>query len=123
MRVLLDENLPHKTARASFSPRNRYGFLCGVGRIQERRSSEGCRGCWFDVLVTGDTTLQYEQNLTSRKLAIVSLSANSWRIIQRHTDKIAAAVDAAVPGSFMTVDCGSFKRLRGSAEPEGPSMG
>ena len=56
----------------------------------------------FDVLVTGDKTLQYEQNLTGRTLALVSLSANGWRTIRPHVAKIAAAVDQAKPGFVYT---------------------
>lgn len=66
----------------------------------------------FDVLVTGDKTLRYEQNLAVQEIAIVSLSANAWRIIERHLVTIAAAVDAATPGSFTTVECGLFTRPR-----------
>jgi len=74
----------------------------------------------FDVLVTGDKTLQYEQNLSGGKIALVSLSANGWRIIEPHVAKILAAVDDAVPGSFVRVECGAFSRRR--AKPEGLSF-
>ena len=75
----------------------------------------------FDVLVTGDLSIERQQNLKGRKLAIVSLSAHNWRIIKSHVAKIAAAVDGAGPGSFVRVECGRFSR-RG-AKPEGPSLG
>jgi hypothetical protein len=64
----------------------------------------------FDVLVTGDGTLHYEQNIQRRKMALVSLSAISWPVIERHVEKIVAAIDAAGPGSFTRVDCGAFVR-------------
>ncbi len=73
------------------------------------------------MLVTGDKTLQFEQNLKGRRIALVSLSVNSWRIIQPHVAKIAAAVDAAAPGSFTQVSCGTFIRRR--AKPKGPTLG
>jgi len=66
----------------------------------------------FDVLVTGDRTLQYEQNLARRKIALVSLSAIDWPVIEQHVGRIAAAVDSATPGSFTRVDCGTFVRPR-----------
>jgi hypothetical protein len=74
----------------------------------------------FDVLVTGDLSIERQQNLKGRKLAIVSLSAHNWRILKSHVAKIAAAVDAAGPGSFVRVECGTFSR-RG-AKPEGPEV-
>jgi hypothetical protein len=119
MRVLLDENLPHKL-RGHLS-RHETVTASYAGLVGHKNGAllKAAEDAGFDVLVTGDTTLRYEQNLTSRKLAIVCLSANSWRIIQRHTDKIAAAVDAAVPGSFTTVDCGVFARR---AKPPSPDL-
>jgi hypothetical protein len=40
-----------------------------------------CNG--FDVFVTTDTNLAYQQNLSNRKIAIVVLSTTSWPRIQR----------------------------------------
>jgi hypothetical protein len=68
------------------------------------------------VFVTGDQTFAYEQNLTGRRLAVVSLSSVEWRIIRNHVGKIVAATDNALPGSFQVVDCGSFTRKEPSQE-------
>lgn len=75
----------------------------------------------FDVLVTGDKTLQYEQNLAGLNIAIVLLSANAWLVIKPHVAKIAAAVDSAPRGSFTPVDCGVFVRRR--ARPNEGELG
>jgi hypothetical protein len=66
----------------------------------------------FDVLVTCDKTLHYEQNMPGRKIALVSLSAVSWPVIEPHVAKISKAIDAATPGSFTRVDVGNFARSR-----------
>jgi len=66
----------------------------------------------FDVLVTGDRTLHYEQNLSVRKIALVSLSAVSWPVIEPHVAKIADAVASSKPGSFTRVDLGKYERPR-----------
>ena len=71
----------------------------------------------FDVLLTGDKTLQYEQNMENRKIALVCLSANSWEIIRNNVAKIVAAIETAAPGSFIPVECGQFSR-RYPKEPE-----
>jgi len=63
-------------------------------------------------VVTGDRTLIYEQNLSGRKIALVSLSAVGWPVIEGHVAKIAEAIDAATPGSFIRVDCGKFVRKK-----------
>ena len=42
----------------------------------------------FQVLVTADTGMAYQQNLKSRKIALVILTGNSWRLVQRVIRKI-----------------------------------
>ena len=54
----------------------------------------------FDVLVTTDQNLRYQQNLAGRTLAILVLPTTSWPRIQAHADQIAAAVAALRPGEF-----------------------
>jgi hypothetical protein len=58
----------------------------------------------FAVLVTTDANLKYQQNLTSRKLAIVVLTTTSWPRIQRVVDAVVAAVDAAAAGAYIEVE-------------------
>jgi hypothetical protein len=70
----------------------------------------------FEVLVTGDQSLLYEQNLTGRRLAIVALSTNNWPIVKNYVPLILAAIDDAVPGSFQSVECGTFSRKKSGGE-------
>ncbi len=58
----------------------------------------------FDVLLTTDTSLPFQQNLAGRKLAVVVLSKNRWKLIRRALPQIAAAVAAAKPGSSALVE-------------------
>ena len=57
----------------------------------------------FDVFVTTDTNLSYQQNLSNRKIAIVVLSTTSWPRIQRSVAAIVSAIDAATPNSYQIV--------------------
>lgn len=58
----------------------------------------------FDVLLTADTGIAYLQNLRGRKIALVVLSHNRWRSVERVTRKIVAAVDRAAPGSYVLIE-------------------
>lgn len=58
----------------------------------------------FEALVTTDKNMVSQQNLTNRALAIVVLGNSQWRIVQRYVRKIAAAVDAATPGSCTEIE-------------------
>ncbi|MCU1317126.1 MAG: hypothetical protein JWN63_2448 [Candidatus Acidoferrum typicum] len=80
MRLLLDECLPRKF-RASFSAHDcetvpqaglagkRNGELLSLAEQQS-----------FDVLVTVDKGIEYEQNLAGRKIAIIILRSRSNRL-------------------------------------------
>ncbi len=57
-------------------------------------------GDGFEVFITGDLTLSYEQNLTGRRVAIVVLSSIDWHILKENPSPILAAIDNATPGSF-----------------------
>jgi hypothetical protein len=58
----------------------------------------------FEVLVTTDKNLSYQQNLAGRKLAIVVLGKGRWSLIKPHVAQIVAAVNAAAPGSIAEVE-------------------
>lgn len=55
----------------------------------------------FDVFVTTDQNLRYQQNLAGRKLAILVLPFASWPRLQSHVAKIVSAIDAMTPGQFL----------------------
>jgi hypothetical protein len=58
----------------------------------------------FDVLVTADNNMRYQQNLTGRRLALIVLSTPQWPLVRLHVERIAAAVSAAAPGSYAEVE-------------------
>jgi hypothetical protein len=58
----------------------------------------------FEVFVTTDKNLRYQQNLADRKIAIVALGKGRWSLIKPHVAKVVAAANAATPGSYTEVD-------------------
>ena len=43
-------------------------------------------------------------DLAGRRIALVVLSTPQWPLVRLHMDRIAAAVDAAMPGSYAEVE-------------------
>ncbi len=58
----------------------------------------------FDVILTTDRNLPYQQNLAGRKIAVVALGRGRWALIKPHVAKVVAAVHAATPGSYAEVE-------------------
>jgi hypothetical protein len=52
----------------------------------------------FDVLITCDQNLRYQQSFTGRKLAVIILSTNHWPSLRPVADRIASAVDFVQSG-------------------------
>lgn len=58
----------------------------------------------IEIFLTTDKHIRYQQNLRGRKIAIVVLGNPQWPVLRRHVDRVAAAVNAATPGSYTGVD-------------------
>ena len=59
----------------------------------------------FEVFVTCDQEIKCQQNLTTRKIAIVEIRKNNWPSLEPIVQDIVAAVDNATPRSYKTIDC------------------
>jgi hypothetical protein len=57
----------------------------------------------FDVFITADKNIRYQQNLTRRRIAILVLENAQWPILRPHVGRVVAAVNAAKPGSYAEV--------------------
>ncbi len=57
----------------------------------------------FDVFLTADKNIQYQQNLAGRKIAVLVLSTPQWPLLRLHIAKVAAALNTAKPGSYAEV--------------------
>ena len=58
----------------------------------------------FDVFVTSDQNLRYQQNLESRRIAIIELSTNNLRKIERAAEVLRRAVANVRIGEFRRVE-------------------
>src|ERR1017187_5003517 len=104
MLILFDNGTPRGLAR----------FLTGhsVEEAQARGWEELANGelidiaeqAGFEVMVTTDKNIQYQQNLKARKIALVVLEHSQWPMVKLVAENIVAAINAAQPGSFVEVD-------------------
>jgi hypothetical protein len=58
----------------------------------------------FDLLLTADNNMRYQQNLTGRKIGLVVLSTPQWPRVQQHIDKITAVLNAFKPGGYAEIE-------------------
>lgn len=110
MKVLLDEQLPHRL-RTYLGAHEVYTVdYMGWAGLKNGELLRAAEADGFEVFLTGDKNLAYQQNLGERRMAIITLSAIDFDILKPNLSLIVAAIDSAGPGSFLTVECGTFRR-------------
>ena len=57
----------------------------------------------YEILVTTDQSLRYQQNLAGRKIGIVVLLANAWPKVRLRTREIDQAIAAVRSGAVVEV--------------------
>ena len=58
----------------------------------------------FDVLLTTDKNMPYQQNLAGRKIAVVVLGLQQWPSLRPNVERVVEAIKAAKPGSYTQVE-------------------
>ena len=105
MRILFDKNVP--VGARSFLAGHEVHTAAEMGwpdQLENGKLLEVAEQSGFDVMVTSDQNIRYQQNLASRKLALVVLGSNIWPVVQKHGAAITANVDAAAPGSYTFIE-------------------
>jgi|SRR5579885_1711757 hypothetical protein len=112
-RVLLDHNVPAKL-RTFLTPHYvRTAAEEGWGQLPDNDLIRRAEAAAFDVLVTCDQNIEYQQNLKQQKIALVVLGSNIWPAVRRHAGKISGAIDNSVPGSLVFIAISRPPRTRG----------
>jgi uridylate kinase len=58
----------------------------------------------FDVLITADQSIRYQQTLAHRRIALVVLGSNHWRSVKESAAELNRAVADAKPGTYQHVN-------------------
>jgi hypothetical protein len=103
MRVLFDNGTPRGVAAALREHVVEEARALGWDTL---RNGEllAAEAAGFDVFVTTDRNIPYQQNLSGRHIAVVVLSNGRWLLIKQRLAEIAAAVIAAPRGGYIEVD-------------------
>ena len=100
MTIILDENLL-KPLKGIFPNHT-------VTTVQEQGLAGTVNGALlarlesvFDVFITADKNLRYQQNLSDRQLAILELPTNRLPLLRPLFPRITAAADAMTPSAYV----------------------
>jgi hypothetical protein len=104
MLILFDNGTPRGLARflAGHSVEEARGR--GWEELANGELIDAAEQAGFEVMVTTDKNIRYQQNLRARRIALVVLENSQWPMVKLVSGDIVAAVDAAKPGSYVEVD-------------------
>lgn len=99
MRILIDECVPRPILK----------FLTGHNATTVQETGWGAyengdllrlAESSFDLFITADQNIRYQQNLAGRQIAIIELSTNHWGIIQANIALVINAVQTVQPAEY-----------------------
>jgi hypothetical protein len=102
--VLFDHGTPRGIARSLTGYTVKEARVQGWDTLRNGDLLDAAEAAGFDVLLTHDKNIRYQQNLTSRKIALVVIGNPQWPVLRLHVELVVAAVNAYTPGSFIVVD-------------------
>ncbi|MGA3206055.1 MAG: hypothetical protein ABSF12_26475 [Bryobacteraceae bacterium] len=103
MKIILDESVPQKLRLLIEGHTVVTAWYQGWSGLQNGALLDAAEQAGFELFITADQELSFQQNLTGRKMALVVLNTNNWDFIKAGIGEIVAAVDAATPGSYTEV--------------------
>ena len=103
MRILFDNGTPRQLRRRLFdheveTAQERGWDALSNGDLLDRSEEAG-----FEVLITTDQGIRYQQNMSNRRVAVIVLMNTSWQHIARRTEAIRSALVEIQPGEVREV--------------------
>jgi hypothetical protein len=97
MRIVFDQGTPVPPRRALKEHTIATAYELGWAQLDNGELLAAAEN-QFDVLVTTDQNLRYQQNLGGRRLAILILPTTNWAALRAHEARIGTAINALRPG-------------------------
>ena len=104
MLILLDHSTPAPLRYALKSHVVVEAVERGWERLVNGDLLEAAETAGFELFITADKNIRYQQNLAGRRIAIITLGNAQWPVLRRYVDRVVTAVDAAVPGGYAEVE-------------------
>jgi hypothetical protein len=104
VRVLFDQGTPVPLRESLTQHEVATAYERGWSTLKNGELLDGAEREMFDVFVTTDSRLKFQQNLGARRIAIVCILSTSWPRIQQALGAVIDAVNAARSGTYTEVE-------------------
>src|SRR5271168_1223125 len=105
MRILLDECV-HERFRNSFSNHDcQTTTFAGLAGLKNGELLTAAETANFDIFLTLDQSIEYQQNLANRRIAIIVVCAksNTMRDLLPHVPACLAQIESISPGQLVKI--------------------
>jgi hypothetical protein len=107
MRVLFDQGTPVPLRRSLRRHVVETAYEKGWQLLTNGALLDAAEAAGFELLVTTDQGLRYQQNLATRRIRVLVLKTASWPKIKKHVEMVARAIDELAPGEFREISFSS----------------
>lgn len=76
---------------------------CGWSDLSNGDLIEAAERNDFEVLVTTDRNLRYQQNLTERIIAIAVVLQSAWPVLKTRADEVSEVISNLDPGDYLEI--------------------
>jgi hypothetical protein len=104
MKILFDNGTPNPLSRSLVGHEVFFARKIGWHEFKNGELIQKAEEAGYDLLLTTDKNIRYQQNLKGRTIAILVLGNQQWPDVKLHIERIVEAVNAAAPGSYAEVD-------------------
>jgi hypothetical protein len=119
-RILLDQNVTIHLREFLLDHEVLHSAQLGWSKLSNGDLIAAAERDGFDIMITGDKNLAYQQNLRDRRIAIVVLSSNYWPTLREQAGRVVDAVRDIVAGDFVEVAIEEPRKRRWLRPPPGP---
>ena len=104
MKILFDNGTPNPIARSLIGHEVAFARQIGWHELKNGELLRQAEQAGYELLLTSDKNIRYQQNLSGRKIAIVVLGNQQWPDVRLHMERVVAVINAATPGSYTEVE-------------------
>ena len=104
MKILLDHSTPRQLAKYLIGHEVTTCARLAWNELQNGELIAAAEAAGFELMISSDQNIKYQQNLKTRKLALIVLSTNHRASIERSSAPIVTAIPLAVPYSYQFIE-------------------
>ena len=103
MRILFDQGTPVPLRKYLTEHSVTIAYEEGWSNLSNGDLLKSAEGKGYQIFVTTDRNLRYQQNLSDRQMAIVVLLSTSWPKIRTQTDKVCDVINEIKLGDYVEI--------------------